>query len=203
MMSKSADRIVTVPADLVDAVRTGLHSEENAALHALGLNRLVDGQPPEPGRYERLEGVRGLLAVIGRERRATPVAVRVDLDEHRLPLLAALHCKLEDDARGLSKPDASRYAQERTRVVARLDALGEYISNIEAIGGARDDAERQLQDQLDAQLECALDALGYDEERGDWWRVTHDGGEDGWWIKGAIDGKDVNIDVTVTGYSVS
>jgi hypothetical protein len=201
-MSTSADRIVTVPADVVDAVRAGLHMEENAALHALGLNRLVDGQPPESGRYQRLEGVRGLLAVIGRERPARPVAVRVDLDEHRLPLLAALHCKLEDDARRLGKPDASRYPQERTRVIARLDALAEYISNLEAIGGARDDTGRQLEDQLQTQLERALIALGYEESRGDWWRVTYDGGKDGWGLKGVIDGTDVNFDVTVDGYTV-
>lgn len=199
-MSSSAEKTITVPAESVDAVRTGLYLEENAALHALGLDRLVDGQPPEPGRYDRLESVRELLAVIGRERQATAVAVRVDLDEYRLPLLAALHCKLEDAARGLGKPDASRYAHERTRVVAQLAALAEFITTIEAVS-RKNDHGHPADEKLQIQLDRALEALGYDEDRGDWWRVTYDGGRDGWGVKGVIDGKDVNFDVTTDGYT--
>lgn len=201
-MSNSAETIITVPAELVDAVRTGLYIEESAATDELRRNPLAAGQQPDPDRYQRVEKARALLAIIGRARPTTPVAVRVSLEKYRLPLLAALHGKLETDARALGKPDASRSAQERTRVIARLDALAEYISNIEAIGGARDDADRQLEEQLQAQLERALTALGYDESRGDWWRVTYDGGKDGWAIKSVIDGEDKNFDVSTAGYTL-
>jgi len=201
-MSNSAETIVTVPAELVEAVRTGLYIEESAATDQLRRNPLTGGQQPDPARYRRVDLARRLLAVIGRERPATPAAVQVNLETYRLPLLAALHGKLEADARALGKPNASRSAQERTRAIARLDALAEYISNIEAIGGARADADRQLEEQLQTQIESALAALGYDESRGDWWRVTYDGGEDGWGIKSVINGEDKNFDVTTDGYSL-
>jgi hypothetical protein len=58
------------------------------------------------------------------------------------------------------------------------------------------------EDVLYEQLFTALEDMGYDEDRGDWWRVTYDG-QDGWAIKSVINGKDVNFDVTLTGYEIS
>jgi hypothetical protein len=63
-----------------------------------------------------------------------------------------------------------------------------------------DPAEQEVGRQLDAQLARALDALGYDEDRGDWWSVTYDGG-DSWGVKSVINGRDRNFDVTTTGYT--
>jgi hypothetical protein len=198
-MSNTDGTLITVPADMVEAVRTGLSLEEAAASEELRRDLLPAGHPD---RYRRLTEAWALREVIDRKRPVTPAAVQVSL-EHRLPLLAALHSRLEADEHALGKPDASRSVQEQTRVTARLDALAEYISNIEAVGGARDGAGRQVDEQLQIQLERALEALGYDESRGDWWRVTYDGGEDGWGIKGVVDDKDVNFDVTVNGYKLS
>jgi hypothetical protein len=198
-MSNSAETLITVPADIVEAVRTGLSIEEGAATEELQRNLLPAGHPD---RYRRLIEAWALREVIDRKRPVTPAAVQVSLEKHRLPLLAALHGTLETDARELGKPNASRQPQERTRVIARLNALAEYISNLEALGGARDDTGRQLEERLEAQLERALTALGYDESRGDWWRVTYDGGEDGLGIKSEIRGEDKNFDVTTTGYTL-
>lgn len=64
-----------------------------------------------------------------------------------------------------------------------------------------DQAEQEVERQLDAQLSRALDDLGYDESRGDWWRVTYDGG-DSWGVKSVINDKDRNFDVTTTGYTL-
>lgn len=59
----------------------------------------------------------------------------------------------------------------------------------------------ELEEKLFDQLFAALDAMGYDEDRGDWWRISYDGG-DGWGVKSVIDGKDVNFDVTTSGYEL-
>jgi hypothetical protein len=62
--------------------------------------------------------------------------------------------------------------------------------------------EDELGVRLQWNLEAALEALGYDEDRGDWWSVNADCGEDGWGVKGAIDGRDRFFDVTVDGYQL-
>jgi hypothetical protein len=202
-MSNSAERIIIVPAELVEALRTGLYIEESAATEELRRNPLQAGEQPDPDRFERVENARELLECIGRERPDTPVAVRVSLRKHRWPLLAALCGKMEADARALGRPGTTRYPPVRNGALARLNALAEFMSTIQRSGGPRDDAGRHPEEQLHVQLERALTALGYDENRGDWWRVTYDGGVDGWGIKGAVDGKDVDFDVTVNGYTLS
>ena len=201
-MSTSSDNVARVPADMVEALRIGLYIEQSAATDALRRNPVPAGEQPAPDRYKRVEEARDLLDRIGHPPASTPVTVQVNLDTHRLPLLAALHGKLEADARALASGDA-RDSDVRIRTITAIDALGELISNIEAQGGAREDTGgREVERRLDAQLARALDELGYDEDRGDWWRVTHDAG-DGWGIKSVIDGKDRNFDVTATGYTPS
>jgi len=69
-------------------------------------------------------------------------------------------------------------------------------------GDQPDAIEQEAEQQLEAQLSRALDQLGYDESRGDWWRVSYDGG-DSWGVKSVIDGEDRNFDVTTTGYTLS
>ncbi len=62
-----------------------------------------------------------------------------------------------------------------------------------------DDPETERQ--LCEHLSRALDALGVDEERGDWWEISYDNG-DAWGCKGVINGRSVGFDVTTTGFSV-
>jgi len=59
------------------------------------------------------------------------------------------------------------------------------------------DIESQLYDQLFA----ALESLGYDENRGDWWRISFDGGAE-WGVKAVIGDEDIALDVTLTGYEI-
>jgi hypothetical protein len=201
-MSTGADNIAKVPANMVEALRIGLYIEQSAATDALRHNPVPAGGQPATDRYKRVDEARDLLDRIGHLQAITPVTVQVNLDTHRLPLLAALHSKLEADARSLASGDA-RDPDARIRTITAIDALGELISSIEAQGGAREDTgDQQVERQLEAQLARALDELGYDEDRGDWWRVTHDAG-DGWGIKSVIDGKDRNFDITTTGYTLS
>jgi hypothetical protein len=202
-MSAGADNIITVPADLIDAVREGLYIAEFAATAELRRNANICRTRPRPDLYQFLLEARAFVTVIGRERPAAPTPVQVSLDEHRRSLLAALHHRLEADARALGQRDASRYPHGRNRVIGRLDALAGFISHIEASGSSDDDVRRPLDEMLQIQLEQALEDLGYDEDRGDWWRVTYDGGEDGWGIKGEIGGRDVNFDVTTAGYTLA
>ncbi len=63
-----------------------------------------------------------------------------------------------------------------------------------------DDAATQQK--LDEQLERALEEMGYDEDRGDWWRVSYDAG-DSWGVKAVVNGQDRNFDVTTTGYKLA
>jgi hypothetical protein len=201
-MSTDAKNIACVPADMVEALRVGLYIEQSAATDALRLKPVPVGKRPAPDRYKRVEEARDLLDRIGHLPAITPVTVQVNLDTHRLPLLAALHGKLEADARALASGDA-RDSEARVGTIAKIDALGELISTIEARGGAREDAaDQEVERQLSAQLASALEELGYDEDRGDWWRVSYDGG-DSWGIKAVIDGKDRNFDVTTAGYTLS
>jgi hypothetical protein len=60
----------------------------------------------------------------------------------------------------------------------------------------------ELGERLQWNLEAALEALGHDEGRGDWWRVTADCGDEGWGLKGVIDDRDVAFDVTADGYQL-
>lgn len=55
---------------------------------------------------------------------------------------------------------------------------------------------------LDEQLGYALDALGFDEDRGDFCDIKHDGG-DHWGCKAVIDGQVVNFDVHTTSYDLN
>lgn len=203
-MSTGSENVACVPADMVEALRIGLYIEQSAATDALRQNPVPAGEQPAPDRNKRVDEARDLLDRIGHGHlpASTPVTVQVNLDTHRLPLLAALHSKLEADARALGSGDA-RDPDARIRTITAIDALGELISNIEAQGGAREiTGDQQVERQLEAQLARALEELGYDEDRGDWWRATHDAG-DGWGIKSVIDGKDRNFDVTVTDYTLS
>jgi hypothetical protein len=200
-MSTGADNIAYVPANMVEALRIGLYIEQSAATDALRHNPVPAGQRPAPDRYKRVDEARDLLARIGHLPASTPVTVQVNLDTHRLPLLAALHGKLEADAQALASGDA-RNTETRIRRIAEIDALGELISTIEARGGTREDAaDQEVERQLSAQLAHALDELGYDESRGDWWRVSYDGG-DSWGVKSVIDGEDRDFDVTATSYTL-
>lgn len=201
-MAIDDDNILTVPAELVEALRAGLYVEQNAATDCLRLNPSPPRGRPAANRYKRLYEARDLLANIGHLPSDTPVTVQVNLDKHRLPLLAALYGKLEADARALASGDA-RDPEARKRIIATIDALGQLILNVEARGEVREDtAERKVERQLDSQLSLALEALGYDEERGDWWRVTYDAGQS-LAIKSVIDGQDRYLHVTISGYSIS
>jgi hypothetical protein len=125
------------PVDMVEALRAGLYIEFGAANEALARTWTPAGHDREPDRYERLDATRALLSRVGRQAAVPPVAVHVDLDEHRLALLAGLHGKLEADGRLLGHAATARDRDERVAIVARLDALGEFISTVEARGAAR------------------------------------------------------------------
>lgn len=130
-MTADAENFITVPAELVEALRAGLYVEQSAATDSLRCNPLRSGERPATNRYKRVDEARDLLARIGHLPSDTPVAVQVNLDEHRMPLLAALHGKLEADARDLGSGDA-RHPESRRRIIAAIEALGNMISNIEA-----------------------------------------------------------------------
>jgi hypothetical protein len=131
------DARITVPVDMVEALRAGLYIELGAADEALARTWTPAGHDPEPDRYKRLDATRALLNLVGRQAAVLPVALQVDLDEHRLALLAGLHGKLEADGRLLGHAVTARDRDERVAIMARLDALGEFISSIEAQGAAR------------------------------------------------------------------
>ncbi len=135
----TARHLTTVPADMVEALRAGLYIELSAATDALSRTKVPAGQKPDPDRYKRLDATRALMNLVGYEPSATPTAIQVDLDEHHLPLLAGLHGKLEAEARLLGNAQGAngRDAGQRLAMVVRLGALSEFITAVEAQGGAR------------------------------------------------------------------
>jgi hypothetical protein len=110
-----------------------------------------------------------------------------------------------EDSQGFIRAEewpTAREATERLRdfdLPAEDEASTDQSSNTpEATTAAappRDSDDPSLEERLYAHLELILDGMGYDEARGDWWRVTHDGG-DSWGVKGVIDGEDISFDVT-------
>jgi hypothetical protein len=127
---------ITVPADMVDPVRDGAYLSLDAAIQTLARAKFPPGHKADPERYELLEATQALLDRTGRVATAPPVSIKVDLDEHRLTLLDALHRKLDDETRVLSGSDS----HEREAITARLDRLAEFISTAEAQGAARPNA---------------------------------------------------------------
>jgi len=56
-----------------------------------------------------------------------------------------------------------------------------------------------LEDRLDLHLSKALDALGVDEDRGDFWDIVHDGG-DHYECSAMVDDKEINFDIDADGW---
>jgi hypothetical protein len=83
-----------------------------------------------------------LLDLTGRYATTPPASIKVDLDEHRLTLLDALHRKLEADTRLGEAASAARNRDEpaATTATASPDELAEFIAAVEVQGGAREPA---------------------------------------------------------------
>jgi hypothetical protein len=127
---------ITVPAGMVDPLRDGVYLSLDAAIQSLARAKFPPGHKADPERYELLEATQALLDRAGRVPTVPPASVSVDLDEHRLILLDALHRKLDDETRVLNGSDS----HERVAITERLDRLAEFIASAEAQGAARPSA---------------------------------------------------------------
>lgn len=133
---------MTVPPEMVDAVREGAYLALDTAIQILARAKFPPGHKPDPERYEQLETTQALLDLTGRYATIPPASIKVDLDEHRLTLLDALHRKLKADTQLGEAASAARNRDEpaATTATASPDELAEFIATVEAQGGAREPA---------------------------------------------------------------
>lgn len=143
--------MLTVPAPLVEHLRTGLHSEIGTAAEDISkiVSRSCREQHPdwyrEPlGRFDR---ARSLLNLIGWGEIHPPVEVRVDLDRHRRALAEALAVALatgQDDLQEAEETDAQSHKRGGSRKhvtaskhIVALQALIEEVEADRKQGGSR------------------------------------------------------------------
>jgi hypothetical protein len=125
--------LVTVPPELVQPLRDGLHSDlrscvdqTGAAVRRRGRRRIRAGAPK---RLDRAELIRNLLDVVGWvEPEEGPPPVEVDVREHREALILALLTQVESEsavAADAGAPEAKRSAARA--VVGSLAAFAQQI----------------------------------------------------------------------------
>jgi hypothetical protein len=130
--------LVTVPAQLVEAVRDGVYAELRTV--ALGVAEATEtpGHSAYPMRYqehrERFNAACALLDAIGWASAPATADAQVDLTAHRTVLLAAVAGAREDAADALEDVTTRREKDPHKRelITERSRALGELASRVEA-----------------------------------------------------------------------
>jgi hypothetical protein len=130
---------MTVPAQMVEHLRDGLHSGIGDAADDLAEVVSQSGREMHPEWYReplaRFDDVRGLLDLIGWRETDPPVEVQVDLARHHRALTDALAIALgttEDDLTETQKGDVHGQAATRTSATKRVLALRKLIFSIES-----------------------------------------------------------------------
>jgi Tfp pilus assembly protein PilN len=142
--------IVTVPAELVGALRNALHSVLGEAAEEVSAVSVTPDRERHPERYQEprmmLEGACGLLDMIGWVAPSLACAAQIDLVEHRAVLLRGLEVMLDladaeladveaVEARRAARREASVRAATIERVRAQhefAEAVKDLVSSSEA-----------------------------------------------------------------------
>ncbi len=135
--------IITVPAQMVGVLRSGLYSEIGNTAEALAQVTGRAGREQHLESYreplERLDRTRALLDLIGWSATGPAVAVRVGLPEHREAILNGLAVAMtvgDGDLEEAAQVDAERAARGeapvREATTRRVLALREFRAAVEA-----------------------------------------------------------------------
>jgi hypothetical protein len=135
---RTLTELVTVPAQLVEAVRDGVYAELRTV--ALGVAEATEtpGHSAYPMRYqehrERFNAACALLDAIGWASAPATAGAHVDLKAHRTVLLAAVAGAREDAAGALEDVTTGREKDpsKRQLITERARALGELAATVEA-----------------------------------------------------------------------
>jgi len=135
---RTLTELVTVPAQLVEAVRDGVYAELRTV--ALGVAEATEtpGHSAYPMRYqehrERFNAACSLLDAIGWASAPATADAHVDLKAHRTVLLAAVAGAREDAAGVLEDVTTGREKDpsKRQLITERARALGELAATVEA-----------------------------------------------------------------------
>jgi hypothetical protein len=135
--------MLTVPAEMAEHLRSGLHSGIGDAAETIAQVVVEAGREQHPERYreplEHFDRVRALLDLIGWSALDPAVEVRVDLREHRQAVLDALRVAMlvsDADLEEAERVDAERAKRDepskRETTIRHVHALREFVASVEA-----------------------------------------------------------------------
>jgi hypothetical protein len=143
--------ILTVPAEMAEHLRSGLHSGIGDAAETIAQIASEAGREQHPEWYReplaRFDRVRALLDVIGWSATDPAVEVSVDLCEHRQAVLDALGVAMIVGDADLKEAESVGTAKGKA-TIRRVLALGEFVVAVEAkanpLGGLSPSSDRSL-----------------------------------------------------------